>query len=86
MVGVAVFYLDASENVVPCLASAVLDLVEIVVAQFLEVLQCLLFRDERGGYAYMYLLAAAGLEAYDGTGVVALGALFGGLDLAVGHG
>ena len=72
VVDVLRLHLYLAQHVVPCLASASLHSVEIVVAKFLEVLYSLLLRDERRGDAHVELLAALCLEAYNGTGVVAL--------------
>ena len=83
VVDVLRLHLYLAQHVVPCLASARLHSVEIVVAKLLEVLYSLLLRDERRGDAHVELLAALCLEAYDGTGVVALAHQFATLYLSV---
>ena len=83
VVDVQRLHLYLAQHVVPCLASTSLHSVEIVVAKLLEVLYSLLLRDERRGDAHVELLAALCLEAYDGSGVVALAHQFATLYLAV---
>ena len=73
MVDVVRLHLYATKNVVPCLATLSLHLVKRSTCQLLEILHSLLLRDEGRGDAHVHLLAAASLEAYDGTCMLAVG-------------
>ena len=72
VVDIVIFHLDFSQDLVPAVATFLLELRHIHASQFLEVQDSLLLTDEGRSHTSIHLFATlTGLEGEDGTHMVA---------------